>query len=497
MRKISCLILVYLCLQAGLLTASPNESIILKKNLFYKLRTPSLKSVLFTRIKDNAMLYSLDADRLLSPASVTKLLTSSAALHYFGPTHQFQNRFYYTGSRDVTGINGNLIAVGSGDPYITNEHLWQFAADIRHMGIRQIRGDIVIDNTLFDQVNYDESRTSSKLYSRNAYDAPISAWGVNFNTYPIVIAPGDRVGQKANVTIDPYLIQGVEIINNVSTIHHGLKGRVSVRRVSNGSQYPKLILDGNIAIGSPLEKVYRSAPSPLLTSGETIRVFLQRAGIQVMGQVKAGKLPSNSTELHMFKGHQLGYIIEGLNKYSNNYIADVLVKCLGAYHYQESTPPTKPGSLDAGIQVIRSFLRNQVGIHGQFTLQNGSGLDLDNRVSASQIVELLKYMFNQIEIFPEFIASLPNAGLEGTMEKRFTNGRQKDLIGKVRAKTGTLTQPISVAGLSGYLHHPNHGYIAFAILENGERGKAQPSVLDLRDRQDDVVWRILDYLNHK
>jgi D-alanyl-D-alanine carboxypeptidase/D-alanyl-D-alanine-endopeptidase (penicillin-binding protein 4) len=100
-------------------------------------------------------------------------------------------------------------------------------------------------------------------------------------------------------------------------------------------------------------------------------------------------------------------------------------------------------------------------------------------------------MERRMDLFPDYIASLPATGWDGTLKKRFAKGDAIDLKGQFRAKSGTLTEPITVAGLAGYFRHPKHGMMAFCILENGVRGQAQPGVVDLRDRQDRVLVAML------
>ena len=103
-------------------------------------------------------------------------------------------------------------------------------------------------------------------------------------------------------------------------------------------------------------------------------------------------------------------------------------------------------------------------------------------------------METRADIFPEFLASLPASGRDGTLKKRFDVMSTQSAIGKVRAKTGTLTQPVTVSSLAGYLRHPQHGWIAFAIMQNGKSRKRQPSVLDLRAKQDKAVTQMLKAL---
>jgi D-alanyl-D-alanine carboxypeptidase/D-alanyl-D-alanine-endopeptidase (penicillin-binding protein 4) len=97
-------------------------------------------------------------------------------------------------------------------------------------------------------------------------------------------------------------------------------------------------------------------------------------------------------------------------------------------------------------------------------------------------------MESRMDLFPEFLASLPAAGWDGTLKKRLKRtGDPEALQGLFRAKTGTLTEPVTVASLAGYFRHPKHGLTAFCVLENGREGTAQPNLKDLRDRQDRLM----------
>ena len=99
-----------------------------------------------------------------------------------------------------------------------------------------------------------------------------------------------------------------------------------------------------------------------------------------------------------------------------------------------------------------------------------------------------------MEVFPEFLASLPATGWDGTLKKRFGKGDAVELKGLIRAKTGTLTEPIAVSAIAGYFRHPKHGMVAFCILENGKDGSSQPAVADLRDQQDQVLTAFMNLL---
>jgi D-alanyl-D-alanine carboxypeptidase/D-alanyl-D-alanine-endopeptidase (penicillin-binding protein 4) len=446
------------------------------------------RGVHVVRLSDGKTLYDRDASKLLSPASVTKVITTAAALYKFTPAHTFKTKFFHTGNRKNEKILGDLIVVGDGDPFVISEKLWQLAADLRNMGIRDIAGELVIDNGLFAGDGRDESRQAGSKASRNAYDAPVSAFGVNFNTYAVAVAPGPDIGRPAAVSFDPYPLRGVVIDNAARTAKGSAPRSLTVQRVGDGKTSETVKVTGMIPIDDGLTKVYRSVGDHVRISGEYVKAFLRNEGVIVRGEVREGKKPNGASLLYVLEGYDVRRIAQGLNTFSNNYIADVLVKRMGAA-FPKSGPADQPGqgSYENGIEVLRRFLRDEVKVSGAFTLENGSGLSTENRLTAQQVTQVLQFMEKSMTVFPDFIASLPASGWDGTLKRRFAKGESFDLRGQARAKTGTLTEPVSVAALAGYMRHPQHGLIAFCIIENGVEGAPQPPIADLRERQDQAL----------
>jgi D-alanyl-D-alanine carboxypeptidase/D-alanyl-D-alanine-endopeptidase (penicillin-binding protein 4) len=451
----------------------------------------NVESILVQRLSDGKVVYSSGPERALTPASVTKVITSAALLHYFGPAHTFKTRFYHSGTRSGDMIKGNLYVKGDGDPLVISEKLWQLAADLRHMGVKSFSGDLIIDNALFDDEKRDDSRQSGTNASNRAYDAPVSAFGLNFNTLPIAVAPGTGPGMKGRVSFDPFPIPNLPLINNTSTTS-GVKSSIQAVRQSRGNQ-STLVVSGSIGTQAPMVKIYRSMGDAVIEGGEQLRAFLQSAGIMVHGKVKEGSIPASTRLLYTLESYDLGFIVRGLNHYSNNFIADMLVKRLGAAYPERGTADAAgSGTLNNGVRAIERFLRDEVGIKDKFEIINGSGLDNRNRFSAEQIVKVLVYMHQHMELYPEFLASFPASGLTGTLEKRFKKLGDGEIQGLVRAKTGTLSQPVSVSSLAGYMGHPKHGMLAFAILNNGQSPSNQPTVAEFRRRQDQALFEILE-----
>ncbi len=472
---------VLFCPLAMSKTSTPVNASLAAQNL------PSLKwlsqktntSFAVVRLSDQKMIASHSPDSTLTSASVMKIATSLAVLDHFPPYSKINTPVYTTGLRKGDTIAGDLVIVGKGDPYLISEKLWQFAADIRNSGIKKITGNLIIDNTFF-QIKKDAARLAGAKRSSNAYDAPVSALGINFNTVALAIAPGTKAGEKALLTTDPVMLESVQVVNNIKTIERGRNGfRVDRVSVLDGVA---LQTNGKIRADAGLKKVYRSVADPVLLAGSYLKAFLGQMGVEVVGNTVSGRKPAGAKHLMDIQGYPMSKLVRGLNKYSNNYIADTLVSKLGAEFASNASIP-------GGVSVLQNFLRSKVGVQDG-TYVNGSGLDPRNKLSAASLVKMLTYAYSKMEIFPEFLASLPNAGYDGSLKDRYKKRETRGLAGILRAKTGTLTQPRMVSSLAGYFFHPKQGYLAFAVLNNAKDNQKSVSIVELRHRQDRLISEV-------
>ncbi len=440
--------------------------------------------------------YAKNSETLLIPASVTKIATSLAVLHEFGPNYQFATPLLFVGKRQGSTIQGDLLIRGTGDPLLTSELLWIAAADLKHLGVKTITGKLLIDNSLFLDEPLD--RIEGETDSSYAYDAPITAFGVNFNSFEIAIA-SDSAAKFAHVGLYPYAISGLTIDNKVAQARGGQAASLSLSRLSPSQDggREKIIASGRINEGRGLLKMHRSVFDPVWASGEQVKSFFAAEGIIIKGAVAGmpkGKDMLAAEPLMEIQGYPLHKIIQGLNHFSNNYIADVLTKDLGvAYAKSRNQPLSGSGNFRDGVRYLEGFLGSEVGIKDKFVLKNGSGLSQENRFSVKQVNAMLIYGYRNMQIMPEFVASLANAGETGTLKKRFSDEGTRSAKGLVRGKTGTLSNPVAVAALAGYFMSKDHGMIAFAILENGSR-KAAVAIAALRKRQDLLVATALNNL---
>ena len=445
--------------------------------------------VIFTRLSDGQILFEANADTLLSPASVTKVMTSAAALSYFGPAYSFKTPVSYSGKFAAGKITGNLYIVGNGDPFIVSEILWQTAVDLKHLGVREITGNLIIDNSLFDDETRDESRKNSTQKSTHAYDAPVSAFAVNFNTVAVATAPTTQ-GNAALSGVTPFPLDHVKLTGRSQTGKGDQNSGVTLSRYTAPDGGITLTTGGVIGFDAPIKKLYRSAGDPNVAAGDYVRGFMREAGIKLRGKVSQGQKPATAKFLYDISGYEMRRIAQGLNTFSNNFIADMLTKRLGAaFASDESSDGPGSGTLASGVRVLSQFLRGDVGIKGDFTILNGSGLSTENRLTARQITTVLNWMEKRGELFPDFLASLPANGWDGTLKKRIK--KSDGMAGQIHAKSGTLTEPITVAALAGYFRHSKEGWVSFTIISNGREGRGQPGLMEIRNLQDDVLKQIL------
>jgi D-alanyl-D-alanine carboxypeptidase/D-alanyl-D-alanine-endopeptidase (penicillin-binding protein 4) len=186
----------------------------------------------------------------------------------------------------------------------------------------------------------------------------------------------------------------------------------------------------------------------------------------VKGRVKLATVPSSGTRLmHVAMSDTLDVVLKRLNKISSNFIAEMLLKTMGA------ELKGAPGSFAKGIEAAEDFLEKDVGIpRGTYVMKNGSGLNDANRYSASQVNRLLRYMYDRFPLQPEYLSSMGIAGKDGTLRYRFEGS---DAVGRLRAKTGTLE---NVSALSGYVQAVGGEKFIFSTMVNDYAGKSAPVI---------------------
>lgn len=430
--------------------AGPAAAADLPGRLAAALAHPGLRGAsvgaLVARGDDGRVVFEHHADALLAPASNQKILTALGALSLFGPTARFTTRVYGTRPLDASGTVDALVIRAGGDPALTSEEWWRLAADLRANGLRRVQGELIVDDTYFDTEQWNPAWSGA---SARAFHAPVSALTANYGAFAVAVQR--RPGAPPSISIDP----PVPFFELVDRLTPGA-GALTVTREADGSR------DRVLVAGAPpsasTEPIFRSVSSPARYAAAVLRMQLAAVGITIAGSDRIGPTPPGAVELLAFEGKPLGEIVRPLMKFSNNNIAEMLVKDAGAAQFGA------PGSWANGLAAIRERLI-ALGVPADgFQMVDGSGLAPSNRVSPRALVAALRSARASFGFGPELVAALPIAGRDGTLAHRASAARDA-----VRAKTGLLN---SAAALSGYAEARDGTPLVFSIIANGYTGGA-------------------------
>ncbi len=446
--------------------AASGEREALRKAVDQLLAQPPLAgahvSIEVDALEDGQPVVSRNADDLLNPASNTKLITSAAALLRLGPEYRFTTD--YLSERAIQhGRVGTLYVKGRGDPSVNTERLDALAADLWHRGLRSVR-DIVLDDSFFDREEFGpgwEQETSDK-----AWAAGVGALSLNHNTVAIYITPADRADSRARVEVEPDTRDYFIIENRVTTVRQNGRRKLRPHALIEGER-TRIVVEGRIPKAGEPVVLSRRVGDPTFYYGQTLRLMLKKRGIRVSGRVKRGTAPASAVLLQSYESSSLAEIVRDMNKVSSNFIAEMLVKTLGA------ELKGSPGSWAKGLDVAEDLL-GELGLpRGTYVLKNGSGLNDTNRFSARQMATLLGAMWKRFPVAAEFVASLGIAARDGTMRLRMEG---TDAAGRLRAKTGTLEH---VTALSGYVQSLGGERFAFSVLVNDWSGRSGPIITSI------------------
>ena len=453
-------------------------------------------SGLVVRLRDGAVIGSINPDRRLTPASTSKLVLAAAALEKWGSEHSFVTKFFTTGARKGGVLLGDLIFEGAGDPSLTNEKLWFLATDIARLGIRQVNGDLVLNTSLFGPIETDGNRAAGARMSTHAYDSPLSAVAVNFSVMAVVASPGAQVGSEGHMALEPYPLESVKLAGSVGT--SALAGaKIGVTRSRNG-RTDLLNVGGKVPLGSLPMRVYRSVSDAEQYSGAVLKAFLANAGVVVKGNVRVSRTPVSpqAKAVAAIDSFPLDWQLRGLFKMSNNFIADMLTLQLDLDEQKDRGATLSGGALKL-TKYIHQVLSESTYVpartkpEGELVLDSGSGLTPENKLSARDLVAVLGRMYANGREFPSFLAALPIPGAEGTIRKRFSSSEAKHLQNRLRAKTGTLTEPRDAVALGGYSRLKDGDWVAFAVVVNGSSAHPSFGVDAIREAVDSDLARLL------
>lgn len=404
------------------------------------------------------LVFEHNSEKSFIPASLSKIPTGAATLSLLPSAHKFKTTFAMDRAallpnQTVAGgvLKGALYFIGGGDPSFVSENLWFLVNELSRTGVKTIEGDLIVDDSLFDSIRYDGDRQEQRV--DRAYDAPIGALSFNWNSITTWVRPGVVSGEQANVTLDvnsPFL----ELKNKVKT--NGKSNGVSVERLrsDDATKGEVVVASGTIGSGQPEKAYYKSIREPALVAGNAAIVFLKQRGIEVKGAVRLGKAPDGVTTVASVESKPIQAVVADMLKWSNNYVAEMLVKNLAA----NAEPAERPATMATGLKRVREWIEQRAGLKaGEYEFVNAAGLTRVNRFSPKQMGQMLLTVQHDFRVFPEFLAALPIGGTDGTLRSRMKNGTNSG--GSIRAKTGLLDGVVGLAGFTGNIDGEIHSFV--------------------------------------
>lgn len=440
------------------------------------------------------VLVAINDRKPFKPASNQKILTTAAAIHLLGPEYEYETTISATAPLRTGRIAGDLIVRSTGDPNISGRFyngdptslFESWARKLFEHGLRRIEGDLIADDTFFDDERLLPSWDRGQEMAW--YSAQVSALNINDNCLDVTVRPARKAGRPASVRFVP-ACSLIRIAGVSRTVAKG-KTKVLVHRTPGTN---RLTVGGQIGLRSSPWRGNITIEDPALVFVSALEEVFRGVGIELGGRVRkktravkaepvdrsapaGNRLASSSTETVLVRHtSSLRKDLPIILKRSQNLHAEVLLKALGAHSGGE-------GSLRGGRRALRKFLRMKDISDEVLVVGDGSGLSHENRVSARMLARVLRSVQGE-RYFEEYLRSLPIAGKDGTLDDRFRRSLVKE---KVFAKTGYIR---GVSCLSGYVVKAGRVW-SFAVLVNGLKGGAR-GAKQLQEKVAERVYRAM------
>lgn len=395
----------------------------------------------------------------VNPASLAKLLTTYAALDLLGPSWQWTTPLYIDGTVRDGVLEGHLYIQGRGDPRLVVERLWQALRRIQQSGLREIRGDIVLDRSAFAPTGVAPGEFDGD--PARPYNVQPDALLLNFHvsTWNFLPDPGRRVARVFSDTDGPMAgTAGTSV-----PLADGGCGdwRTALQAQPAGAGWR---FDGRYPASCGEQSWPLADPDPAGYGHRLIGALWREVGGRLTGRVRDGIVPAGLAPLHEMRSPALAEVVRDINKFSNNVMAQQLFLSLA-----RERQPEAPASLASARQTLARWIAERIGepASGELVLDNGSGLSRDARVTARWLAHLLQHAWSS-PVMPEFVASLPVTGLDGTLR------RSRAPAGRAHLKTGSLRD---VNGLAGYvLGDDARRWVFVAIVHHPRAGATRPAL---------------------
>jgi D-alanyl-D-alanine carboxypeptidase/D-alanyl-D-alanine-endopeptidase (penicillin-binding protein 4) len=420
----------------------------------------SFAAVVVRDAQTGETLYDRLGDHRFTPASNTKFLTSTAAMSILGPDYRFTTDVLTTGKTVGSTLLGNLYLRGNGDPTALASDYDTLAAALKAQGVKTVVGDLVGDDTYFDDERLGTAWAADDegaYYSQEASALTLAPDTDYDNGNVVVVAgPGASEGAKPVYTVTPAsAAKYVTIVNNGATIENGGDDTLGISR-QHGTN--NIVISGTVPADGGTTTEWIAVQDPTGYATTVFREALAAQGITLIGKTRWGTVtPDSARVLAAHQSMTLSELMVPFLKLSNNGHAEALTKAMGHKVSGE-------GSWSAGLAAVRAY----TSAHGMnlstYRQSDGSGLSRFDIIPPDQLTNLLIAVRSE-PWFDAWYNALPIAG----NADRFTGGtlrsrmRNTPAANNVHGKTGSLT---GVSALSGYVTSADGRKLVFSVIEN-------------------------------
>jgi D-alanyl-D-alanine carboxypeptidase/D-alanyl-D-alanine-endopeptidase (penicillin-binding protein 4) len=418
-------------------------------------------------------LFESNADKYFVPASNMKLFTTALALAKLGPDYRFHTTLETRGGLSPEGVlSGDLFLVGRGDPNLSNRKfpyalkeefdgapekaLAELADALVAKGVKQIAGDVIGDDSYFPREPYPNGWEIDDMVWE--YGAAVSAIVVDDNTVTLTLTPGDAAGGGVQAMVSPatpdFLVQ-----NHVVTSAAEIKSDLTLTREPSSRI---VVVRGTLPARSTPRKLVLALHEPAEHAAALLAQLLRERGVKISGAARAVHVPETAAGapravLAEHISVPLSDSVKLVNKISQNLHAETLLRAAARASGLWNTP-------DELMKFPADFYA-AAGIAPADVIQtDGSGLSRHDLVTPRAIVALLKYAQQQ-SWFATYYASLPMAGVDGTLETQMKN---TNAATRIHAKTGSVEH---VRTRSGFAETASGRRLIFSFLSNNQGGK--------------------------
>jgi D-alanyl-D-alanine carboxypeptidase/D-alanyl-D-alanine-endopeptidase (penicillin-binding protein 4) len=407
-------------------------------------------------LRSGKVLHAMNAQRNFTPASTMKLVTTAAVLDALGPGERLRTTLESAGRVDAFGrLLGDLYLVGRGDTSLSGRFdggrptaaIESLADRLRAAGVSRVEGRLVGHEGYFSGPRRGDWGWEDLVWW---YGAEVSALAFNDNSAQLTAAPGERAGDPARVDASP-ATRYYRVTSAVTTSAPGVPEQVTLDRRLGTMDF---VLGGTVPLGGPAWSGSVAVEDPARYAATVLAEVLAARGIRVTGGVETSSapLPAGLRVLAAHESPPLAELIRAVNKPSQNLHAEMMLRLLGARVKGR-------GGAEEGLDAVEDFLRRFRVATASWSLVDGSGLSRKALVTPHGMVDLLVAM-DRHPHREAYVDSLPVAGVDGTLQNRMKGTPAE---GRVRAKTGTLTQ---VNALAGYATTRAGDRMAFCIVLN-------------------------------